>query len=598
MTTEVSLDLVDQKVLQIWGDKGFNVIKGTSLKSLFLSFVTTHQDSEGALNGFIQCYYYLISNDVTNKGIHILLTCITETLERCGNIFTEHPYEYENGFTTQDHILLLLTKIYTVSTEISTKETALDQLRSLLEGSQFSSISPSSLSLIVSSILKFSDSTPELISYSVHCLSSALSHPQWADWNAAEIQLENLYSRIQEKDVISFVSLLFEKITLLQPYILSIILLPLLDQVLMKPKQATCFLQSQFLSNFLIQLLPILNPPLSGSYFILWSDCVSMCVKSRTWDMDWEQLILFLTGRLREAKTYRIQMRCLALLIEILQMHKEDPIDVLSKAVICKECVHLLGETNEKLIARVLQLLPLVMTSDRAPVTSLVLLLFVKAVKKDVEMHSLSPSTVRQEAFNFLCHSSSLTLSSLFRFGILPLYPIREYIAQQSDVVELVKMVVKNDIDAVQVFYSSNPIHNVLVDLILSICFGEQENLLNKMNDLQSSTSDQRNLTVVEVQAQLEYANHTSLATQLSPSLQSLTLVPFSTLQETLIRLSNSFQDENRLVCLLRLLRVINHVCLQRNKRLAQQTIDDRPSIEKQLNVRAVYRSHIASLST
>lgn len=110
-------------------------------------------------------------------------------------------------------------------------------------------------------------------------------------------------------------------------------------------------------------------------------------------------------------------MRCLSLLTDILLHLDEEDIQVTSKDVICQACVGLLNETNEKLLCRVLKLLPLVMTNHTATVSCLVLILFVNLVKKDVETHSLSLSSVRQEAFEFLWNSSSLSLPSLFRFG-------------------------------------------------------------------------------------------------------------------------------------------------------------------------------------
>ena len=583
-----SLDLIDQDIHHLWEERGLNAISGNSIKSLFHSFVSIHQDKEEAFNGFIQCYYYLLSNDVTTKGVHTLLTCMIDILERCVSLFAEQLYDYENGWTTQDHILLLLTKIYDITTETRIRSTVIQQLVSLLEGSQFGSISPSSLSIIVLSILKFSDVTSEFVSPLAHCLCSIVSHPQWNDWKLLELQLEGLSNRIQESLVVSFVSLLFEMSPLLRIHILSTVLLPSLEQGLSKPKQFACISQNPFLSSYCVQLLPELNASLSGNYFVLWSDCVSTCVKEFIRDIDWEQLILFLTVRLKETKTYRVQMRCLSLLTDILLHLDEEDIQVTSKDVICQACVGLLNETNEKLLCRVLKLLPLVMTNHTATVSCLVLILFVNLVKKDVETHSLSLSSVRQEAFEFLWNSSSLSLPSLFRFGILPLYPIREFISQQGDVANLVRRVVKDDVAGVEALYSSNPIHGVLVDLLVSICFGEQSELLHSIAEkrgLSLSSSDQRSFSMEEILTLLEHASHTTLSTNLSPSLQSLTLVPFSTLQETLVRLSASFQNDNHLVCLLRLLRVINHVCLQRNKRLAQQAEDDQASIERQLNV-------------
>lgn len=203
---------------------------------------------------------------------------------------------------------------------------------------------------------------------------------------------------------------------------------------------------------------------------------MSTCVKEFIRDIDWEQLILFLTVRLKETKTYRVQMRCLSLLTDILLHLDEEDIQVTSKDVICQAGVGLLNETNEKLLCRVLKLLPLVMTNHTATVSCLVLILFVNLVKKDVETHSLSLSSVRQEAFEFLWNSSSLSLPSLFRFGILPLYPIREFISQQGDVVKLVRMVVKDDVAGVEALYSSNPIHGVLVDLLVQFV------LVNRVN--------------------------------------------------------------------------------------------------------------------
>ena len=84
-----SLDLIDQDIHHLWEERGLNAISGNSIKSLFHSFVSIHQDKEEAFNGFIQCYYYLLSNDVTTKGVHTLLTCMIDILERCGSLFAE-----------------------------------------------------------------------------------------------------------------------------------------------------------------------------------------------------------------------------------------------------------------------------------------------------------------------------------------------------------------------------------------------------------------------------------------------------------------------------------------------------------------------------
>ena len=163
-----SLDLIDREIQHQWEERGLNAISG---KSLFISSVSLHQDQEEALNGFIQCYHYLLSTDATTKGINTLLTCIVETLERCGGLFAEEPYSYENEWTTQDHILLLLTKIYDISTEAKIQVTVIRQLMSLLEGSQFESIASLSLSIVALSILRFSNVTKEVVNPLALCLS-------------------------------------------------------------------------------------------------------------------------------------------------------------------------------------------------------------------------------------------------------------------------------------------------------------------------------------------------------------------------------------------------------------------------------------------
>ena len=43
-----SLDLIDQDIHHLWEERGLNAISGNSIKSLFHSFVSIHQDKEEA----------------------------------------------------------------------------------------------------------------------------------------------------------------------------------------------------------------------------------------------------------------------------------------------------------------------------------------------------------------------------------------------------------------------------------------------------------------------------------------------------------------------------------------------------------------------
>lgn len=201
----------------------------------------------------------------------------------------------------------------------------------------------------------------------------------------------------------------------------------------------------------------------------------------------------------------------------------------------------------------------------------------------------------------------------------------------------LVVKATEGSIERIQNLYQSNPLVNRVVDWIIdktvsvkekerwcaswdgkdlnkwrlqvvqSCASSLSEETLNKCIESALTTGEQVNavgqllmkahkteLLLPHLESWLVHAESDSLSMELSSTLKALTFLPFSSLQNALIQFSSSIHSDDNVISLLRLLRVIAVVIMERNEQQVR-TEGEVSAVEltlKERNVSFLYPIH------
>ena len=99
-------------------------------------------------------------------------------------------------------------------------------------------------------------------------------------------------------------------------------------------------------------------------------------------------------------------------------------------------------DLNERVCCRVLSLLPTFLpASQRDVATCIVGSLFVRATKRDKDVLTDTPNSLRKQAGAFLLHTNSLSPNNLVSLLLLPMANSLDWVREQEDWMALVKEV-------------------------------------------------------------------------------------------------------------------------------------------------------------
>ena len=357
-----------------------------------------------------------------------------------------------------------------------------------------------------------------------------------------------------------------------------------------------------------------------------------------------------LTYQLQSSRSYASRIHCLNLLEDLLKAFTQHSIvlDIEWKRRLSLLLLSILsdqGHIQERIFDRCLQLLLFTLEETLHPPASHILLhLFSVAIKRDLDgncISSSSSSSLRKHCFHLLYKGHvRFTLKDVYYFCLVPLLPLFQQLSYQTDVIQLIQLAIHEHMDDFLNLYPTFDIqHPQLLSFILSISTlpHSQLHLLNKGVDKSNLTdttllmlahisysepseqletiaqqvlqdvfaradfltpqrldwlalflihSKQTHLLPPYLSSWISLANHTSLSIELSPSLQALTFLPFSFLQQSLIEISATIQSDDQLLGLLRLLRVIIQIVYEQHRKIDGDREEDVIRRENELNVR------------
>ena len=607
-----SLQDVDEFVRNRFCDDCCPSVDGDS----FRKAIGYHDDENGSFNGFLTAYTYISMKTGNQRELKRACLELIDFLERNGSLFSSRTVDCGEDLSSDDHTLLLLLKLAVCVGDSALSGQCIDQIGVLGASSLCNSVSSATLALILSTLFQipFQREKSESLSLSVSkCILSITSHPQWQYWESVDSQLTHLREQLPNPIALSFVVALCAHLdqSPFQLHLLSSLLLPLVEEALQSSKQSvvtTLVKQSSTLASFLLRFLPASSPSLPGRSFLLWTDCLAACSSDPQWDSSsLDSLATMLVIRLRDSKAFAVQTRCVTTLALLLQREDCSLNPEFRSALSC-ELLHLLqrDDLNERVCCRILVLLPSVVDESQQDfATCIVGSLFVRATKRDKETLTDTPNALRKQAGAFLLQEDVLSLDQFLSFCLLPLATSLDWLREQDDWMALVEKATMNSIERIRQLHRSNPLVDRVVDWMLDEAVDLQEKqrwivswsggdlqiavscasflseeTLKQCIETALSTGEQMDavgrllmkarkteLLLPRLGSWLARAESNTLSMDLPFSLKPLTYLPFSSLQNTLIQLSSAIRSNDEALALLRLLRVVTVVIVERNER-------------------------------
>lgn len=614
----------------------------------FKKTIGHHREECDSLSGFLSAYNY-ISLKTRSRG-ELTRACMEtmDSLERNGCLFSSQTVDYGNNLSSDDHTLLLLLRLSTSVSDTALCAQCIDQIGFLCSSSLFASTSSNTLHLVFLTLFDIPfqrEKSESLCSHVSRCILSITFHSQWQNWESLDEHLSHLRDQLPNPIAVSFIVSFCDHLNQrpFQLHLLSSLLLPLVEDALLTSKQSAMnalLKQSTSLASFLLRFLPASTPSLPSRSFLLWTDSLAVCCADSQWNVDSpDSIVNTLVQRLQDSKAFAVQMRCVTILSSLLQ--REDcSLSSEFQSSLSSALLHLIrrDDLNERVCCRILSLLPtLLPASQRDIATCIVGSLFVRATKRDKDVLTDTPNSLRKQAGAFLLHTDSLSPDNLVSLLLLPMASSLDWVREQEDWMALVVKEVGGSIERIQNLYQSNPLVNRVVDWIIdktvsvkekerwcaswdgkdlnkwrlqvvqSCASSLSEETLNKCIESALTTGEQVNavgqllmkahkaeLLLPHLESWLVHAESDSLSMELSSTLKALTFLPFSSLQNALIQFSSSIHSDDNVLSLLRLLRVIAVVIMERNEQQVR-TEGEVSAVEltlKERNVSFLYPIH------